>query len=736
MSTAWHGELRLRPTAVDEREFISELITGLLERGLPTAPHVVAKLSRRLGDDAQTVLEIAAALSPAQRSGHRMLPLLLPLVPSISARFDSVLVSADESFILLLAALCTDDRLDVLLDASERTAQGIVAGVLGAHLSVARGRFAFIDPRMRIWLRHTASASDSRRAHAVLASVRDARGERTSGLWHTARGAVERIPQVVPDLIKAARELSEGGHPEWAFIAAAEAADHATGENRDEARLVAGAAAVGAGCVEDAADWLGSLFPAGALEHRVQALASLLIAETAAQGVVPVLDPGEHRPRIADSAHWHAWARTAGLASVLCAERGAISSMRAWLIELREADLRSGADGAIRDAALALCWTLNSEVDPVIAPVAGPFSGGVIGALHAALDGEIEHGLQLLASAQTGLLRDVDPMVAGFEHSPVVDAYLAVTEVLLHFWRGDLATAREKLIAAAVDLPIGIPFAGLGAALAQRLDIAVLGSTGPLARSLGHTLPAGNRIDRLVDNGLEAYLAGDTERAALEMTLWHDRGAPQHPLAIPGLDEVGPVIDGVHAEPRGLSEARALRRRIRLLPEASWRRECADIADAARRLRSPFARGRVEAMLGSANVIRGDARAGRRFLRAARSLFDDAGATAWRDAVAARLARLNTQIQANAQISTVPIAVINDVDPLEASRVVWAALLTERELEVAMRVVEGSSNREIADELDVSVRTIEVHTGRIFSKLGVRKRVELTVLAHRTGRHV
>ncbi|MBQ3359962.1 MAG: DNA-binding response regulator, partial [Microbacterium sp.] len=33
----------------------------------------------------------------------------------------------------------------------------------------------------------------------------------------------------------------------------------------------------------------------------------------------------------------------------------------------------------------------------------------------------------------------------------------------------------------------------------------------------------------------------------------------------------------------------------------------------------------------------------------------------------------------------------------------------------------------------VSVRTVEVHIGRAFAKLGVRSRVELTVLAHRTN---
>src|SRR5690606_11404693 len=111
------------------------------------------------------------------------------------------------------------------------------------------------------------------------------------------------------------------------------------------------------------------------------------------------------------------------------------------------------------------------------------------------------------------------------------------------------------------------------------------------------------------------------------------------------------------------------------------------------------------------------------------------GADAWLAATRERLRRAHSSGEVRGHIETAPLAIIDHIDPLDASRTAWEPLLTERELEVAMRVVQGSSNREIADELDVSVRTVEVHAGRVFSKLGVRKRVELTVLAHRTARH-
>jgi DNA-binding CsgD family transcriptional regulator len=51
--------------------------------------------------------------------------------------------------------------------------------------------------------------------------------------------------------------------------------------------------------------------------------------------------------------------------------------------------------------------------------------------------------------------------------------------------------------------------------------------------------------------------------------------------------------------------------------------------------------------------------------------------------------------------------------------------LTARELEVAAFAREGLSNREIADELHLSVRTVENHMNRVFRKLGLTSRHEL-----------
>jgi len=56
------------------------------------------------------------------------------------------------------------------------------------------------------------------------------------------------------------------------------------------------------------------------------------------------------------------------------------------------------------------------------------------------------------------------------------------------------------------------------------------------------------------------------------------------------------------------------------------------------------------------------------------------------------------------------------------------AELTERERDVMRLVVEGLPNKLIADQLNISVRTVEVHRARVFDKMDVKSAVELVHL--------
>ncbi|MFN9474469.1 response regulator transcription factor [Acidovorax sp.] len=79
--------------------------------------------------------------------------------------------------------------------------------------------------------------------------------------------------------------------------------------------------------------------------------------------------------------------------------------------------------------------------------------------------------------------------------------------------------------------------------------------------------------------------------------------------------------------------------------------------------------------------------------------------------------------QAQAQ-SAARLATLRERSDLQ----VRLADLTERERDVMDLVVAGLPNKLIADQLDISVRTVEVHRARVFDKMQVKSAVELANL--------
>ena len=686
------------------------------------APHVRAAIDRVCGADPVAAAEMLAALNPEQRRGWRALPEPLPAVPALEAHARRALPPDADPERVLELALCGAGSAQALSAIAGCGPEGLARSPLAGLAELHGGRFRFTDAALRTQVLAAATAQDRLRAHQRLALVLVEAGEDDAALWHRARGAVAGDPALVEPLIRLAGMALGDGDAERAWSCAAEAAEHAQPGTPAHARalLRSGRAALAGGWVADALDRIEQALRIEG-GHRGEATSAFVLAHTLRHGAVPAPDP-----LVPDDAAGSGFRLAAVLGASLGAERGDRERSTAWLAVAG----RLGQDPDARATLLAWCDALAGDAD------AGAIEDGgaaqrVSHALCAGLGGDPDAGVRALA--EPGTIRQEDPVIGLHEHGPLLRARRAVAEVLLHVWAGRIGTAHELLAVSAVDLPVALPFAGLAVALSRRLDLAVDGRIGALSHELAAAVPWPQEPDGFVDRAIDAYLQGRSDEAAVHMGLWTDRGRPSEPLGLPGLDEIGPLGAPAAPEPPEATAARTLRERVRAARESSWRTDLDAVAEESREIRSPFERARVEALLGSTCAARGDRGRGVRHLRAARSLFEESGARAWRGMVDRRLRmmaeRRQRATEAAGETGGVPSS-------LEVCRATWEPVLTARELEVALLMAEGRTNREIALALHVSVRTVEVHGGRIFAKLDVRTRHELTVLAHRTDQHL
>jgi len=74
------------------------------------------------------------------------------------------------------------------------------------------------------------------------------------------------------------------------------------------------------------------------------------------------------------------------------------------------------------------------------------------------------------------------------------------------------------------------------------------------------------------------------------------------------------------------------------------------------------------------------------------------------------------------------------LDPSDRTRAnVTSLQLTPREREIVQLIAEGKSNKEVADSLSISVKTVETHRANIMSKLDLRAVADLVRYAIRNG---
>ncbi|MFD5126416.1 helix-turn-helix transcriptional regulator [Streptomyces olindensis] len=127
-----------------------------------------------------------------------------------------------------------------------------------------------------------------------------------------------------------------------------------------------------------------------------------------------------------------------------------------------------------------------------------------------------------------------------------------------------------------------------------------------------------------------------------------------------------------------------------------------------------FERARTELLYGRWLRRRRRLREARGRLGAALVAFERCGAGAWAD-------QTRGELRANGAASaTEPTAGL--------------ARLTPQQLRIARHVAEGATNREVAQRLAVSTRTVDYHLRNVFAALGVRSRMELARLVDQEGR--
>jgi len=79
---------------------------------------------------------------------------------------------------------------------------------------------------------------------------------------------------------------------------------------------------------------------------------------------------------------------------------------------------------------------------------------------------------------------------------------------------------------------------------------------------------------------------------------------------------------------------------------------------------------------------------------------------------------------------TLMISQIRDQKSSKDKSLAVLDVLSHREREVAMMLGDGATHQEIADALDITVRTVKAHASAIYQKLSLKDRLALSLLLH------
>jgi DNA-binding CsgD family transcriptional regulator len=708
------------------------------------APSVADRLLDTAAGNPLALLEIPRLLSDGQRAGRE--PLEEPLRPGtgVERAFRRALDALDDAArqALLVAATAHTGRLEVIEAALRES--GLRVEHLGAAesarlITVDEGEVDFRHPLLRSTAYHAASAAERRAAHAALAAAApEGSPERA---WHLAAGAVAPDEEIAAALEAAALDArGRGAHATAArdFGRAAQL----TPEDEPRARRLLEAATD--------ATRSGEADRAFALLGDAARLAADPLLAADIQRMTGHVEMRRGSPLVANE--------------LLVAEAERVRSrdprraagmfLEASVSHMITGDMHALVATAERARALA------TAADPAVELLATT----VIAEAYLAL-GDTEQGDALMTACEPYLLEG-DPLaivevVAMAGHSSL---WIEKFDRAQRIFDRLVDAAREASAVSALIYPLAARshldfrlgrWAAARAGAAESVELAQdTGQLPLLAHSLcalAHVEAAGGQEDdcrRHVSEGLAlvARFQGDATGAYLTAAvglLELGLGRVQEAIAVleetqrtadrlgmqPSLVMSTPDLVEAYARAGRRHEAQALievfdarsRKAGGLWPQAATSRMRGLLASDAEmrahfdaalavhdKLPMPFERARTLLCFGE-RLRRARQRAeAREPLKEALETFERLGARGWAE-------RTRTELRATGE--------------QQARRTETAAeQLTPHELQIAVLVAQGMTNREAASALFLSPKTIEYHLGQIYRKLDVRGRAQLARL--------
>jgi DNA-binding CsgD family transcriptional regulator len=686
--------------------------------------------------------ELPRALTDAQRTGAEPLPAGVPAGSEIERAFSRSLeeLGAPARRALSVAATLETGRLErclAALSAAGLDRAGLDAAEAAGLLSIEGSDVAFRHPLLRRLAYQSAAPSERRRAHAAVAQVVP---DPTVRAWHLASAAVGPDEDAAKALDEAAAISRRIGAPAAAALASARAAELTPDPAAKLTRLVAAAADhAEAGRV----DW--------ALER---------IAEAEALG--PAGDAAAELRMLRGRVQTRGGQAVEGRA-LLVAEADRLAAGQ----PVAAAALR--LEAGIADLILGDSLTMVEDADAAAALAEG-HSPEVAGL--ALLERAV--ALAPIGGAQESerLLAELEPLLLGGDPLPPYAELLTFAgQVATWFERFELADEllRRQVEAARAASAVGklvYPLTSLSYLNWRRgrwtEALADAGEAVRLARDTGQLVQLSNALCALAwveagrgdaqaaaEHNAEALrivdamggrtpfaiyvhaslgfasLTEERHDAAVEslqraqQVFEHLGGAEPavllfQPDRVEALARTGRRDDAVaalerlegQAQSTGRTWAHAATERCRglLAPDDAFREHFERALEWHARADMPFETARTHLALGERLRRAGHRADSRPQLEAAGAIFERLGARPWLRRAEAELRSSGRTIRA---------------------RDARGDELTPSELQVALRVAEGLTNREVAGVLFLSPKTVEHHLSAIYRKLGVRSRTEL-----------